>query len=151
MRTQKEGNALARSVILLLVIFVVTAAPTAIPNAARTSAEIKVTITVLPFAEANLDSNAIVALPEGGGNSQSAFVRGDVTTNCPGRLFADIEPPAGAPGNWPAATDKKDARIKRKGERMHASPKGLKEVMKGQNKGFGQCPGESGRVPSGPR
>ena len=35
---QKERNALARSVILLLVIFALTAAPTVIPNAAPTSA-----------------------------------------------------------------------------------------------------------------
>ena len=89
-----------RSVISQLVIIALTTAPAAIAKAAQTSAEVQVTITVLPFAEVTIDPSVIVTLPEGGGNSQPVFVSGAVTANISVMLFSDIVPPAGAPGNW---------------------------------------------------
>ncbi len=94
-------HVLMRNVILpLAIIIALTAAPAAIAKAAQTSAEVQVTITVLPFAEVTLDPSVIVTLPEGGGNSQPVFVSGTVTANISVMLFSDIVPPAGAPGNW---------------------------------------------------
>ncbi len=94
-------HVLLRNVILpLAIIIALTAAPAAIAKAAQTSAEVQVTITVLPFAEVTLDPSVIVTLPEGGGTSQPVFVSGTVTANISVMLFSDIVPPAGAPGNW---------------------------------------------------
>ena len=70
-----------------------------IPPAA--TATVDVMLTILPYAEVTLDSPTVtVTLPEEGGNSQPVYVGGSVTTNCSVMLFADIEPPAGAPGSW---------------------------------------------------
>ncbi len=65
------------------------------------TATVDVMLTILPYAEVTLDSPTVtVTLPEEGGNSQPVYVGGSVTTNCSVMLFADIEPPAGAPGSW---------------------------------------------------
>ena len=92
-----RGNLAIAGILLGLVC---AAAPA---GAATTSATVAVTITVLPYAEVTVEPTAEVYLPDEGGSSAMVYVGGTVTCNCPVVLFADIEPPTGAPGRWYAA------------------------------------------------
>jgi len=65
------------------------------------TATVNITVTVLPFAEVSVDSGTVqVTLPDAGGSSDSVYVGGTVTCNCSVMLFADVEPPEEAVGQW---------------------------------------------------
>jgi hypothetical protein len=75
------------------------------PAEAGTSATVKVTITVLPYAEVRMDQATLnVTIAEGATVYGPAYVGGTIVSNCPVLVFARIKPPAGAPGLWTADT-----------------------------------------------
>ena len=65
------------------------------------TATVDVTITVLPYAEVRMDQATLdVTIAEGSTTYGPVYLSGTVVCNCPVMLFAEIEPPAGAPGSW---------------------------------------------------
>ena len=78
------------------------------PAAGEPTATVDVMLTILPYAEVTVDPTADVYLPDAGGKSEVVYVAGTVTCNCPVILFADIEPPEGAPGDWYATLKQGD-------------------------------------------
>jgi len=71
-------------------------------GAATTSATVAVTITVLPYASVTLTQQTPLTVTIAGGQTTygPVYVGGTIGCNCPVMLFADISPPAGAPGRW---------------------------------------------------
>lgn len=68
------------------------------------TATVKVTVTVLPYAEVTLyESHLDITLPAGPANYGPVYVGGTVICNCPVSLFARVTKPPGAPGDWEAA------------------------------------------------
>ena len=86
--------------LLILAMPALTAAP-AMAAAAQTSCDVDVIITVLPYAVVSLEEDEVeVKLPRTGSGKDRVYVAGTVVSNCPVMLFADIEPPEGAAGDW---------------------------------------------------
>ena len=85
--------------LLILAMAVLATAPAAAP--AQTSCEVDVIITVLPYAVVSFEEDEVeVKLPRTGSGKDRVYVAGTVVSNCPVMLFADIEPPEGAAGDW---------------------------------------------------
>ena len=67
------------------------------------TATVNITITVLPYAEVQLDHATLqVTIAQNSITYGPVYVGGTVTCNCAVLLYAGINPPTGAPGTWTA-------------------------------------------------
>lgn len=67
------------------------------------TATVKVTVTVLPYAEVRFDNDTLLIELDKRGSGKS-HAKGQVLCNCPVILTAAVYPPAGATGEWKATT-----------------------------------------------
>jgi len=100
-----------RKLVMAASAIVLAAGLSAAPALAETTsatATVQVTITVLPYAQVSLDKatpDVTMTFSETTTVYGPVYVGGTITCNCPVLLFARVNPPAEAPGDWTADTE----------------------------------------------
>ena len=68
------------------------------------TATVDVAITVIPYAEVRMDQATLsVTIAADSTTYGPVYLSGMIACNCSVMVFAEIEPPAGAPGSWYAS------------------------------------------------
>ncbi|MGB2937903.1 MAG: hypothetical protein WBD05_06860 [Phycisphaerae bacterium] len=85
------------------IAIVLAAGLSAAPALASDTATVKVTITVLPYAQVLMDVASVqITLPPEGGYVGPVKLGGTITCNVPATIYAHITKPVDAPGDWTA-------------------------------------------------
>ena len=89
---------------VLLLLFLWTGAAQAAPlGPGGKTATVAVTITILPYANVQLDVDHVdITLPPGPGSAGPVYVGGTIRTNVPATIYVRITAPQNAPGTWTA-------------------------------------------------